>query len=124
MRTPDLLLRLALASWPAVAVAACDNGGFEPIPTDQCTIHRNADYTIDLPAAPSMTLKVESCRLDADACTNVCLAEINKDGKFGTVTSCGVSFFSDSVSVTVAFDENQCFGEGDGGPTPVEGGPK
>ena len=121
-RIRDWLLRLALAALPAIA--ACDDGGFNPVPPDPCNVVKQGDYSFELPASPSMTLKIESCRVDADACKNLCFAAINGNGTFGTVTKCDVVFYPAEVSVSVTYNENNCFGEGDGGPVPAQGGPK
>src|SRR5262245_49583708 len=53
---------------------------------------------VSLPAEPSLQLRIESCRLDVDACTELCAMVMQRSGIGNGPTSCKVEFFDDSVS--------------------------
>jgi len=87
MRIRELLL---------VGLCACTDGVVSPggPPT-----HR--DVTITDPSPP-MQLRIESCRVDVDACQALCVATANSINVFGQVVGCNVSF--DGATTNVGID--------------------
>ena len=87
MRIRELLL---------FGLCACSDGVLYPGGTPQ-----HLDVTISDPAPP-MQLRIESCRVDIDACMDLCNATARANNIFATVIGCNVSF--DASETYVALD--------------------
>jgi hypothetical protein len=86
-RTITIMIALAAACTSQPKVQTC--GGMSG----------HDDYTIATPADPPIQLRVDSCRVDVDACSDLCAlaaqssANVTKASPFGVnVTKCDVSF--------------------------------
>jgi hypothetical protein len=127
-------------------VGGCDLG---PLLTGQdCTESAEQTFDIDTPAPPSMQLKIDSCRVDVDACGALCTRVMEDHGlatniafppgmggipdqgfgqDFVPYTKCAVTFDGGTAHVDVAYDQ---FNGGDNCPvfdqagTGVAGGVK
>jgi hypothetical protein len=90
---------LALAVLPSLA--ACESGG-----GDDCTpTEVSKRLTIETPTDPALELRINSCRVDIDACPQLCelaLERVNI-GTFG-VTRCTVGFADDAVLMDVDYN--------------------
>ncbi len=64
-----------------------------------------------MPADPPLQFRLESCKLDIDACTDLCTMVLERNNISGQVTSCDVSFTGNSCSLKIYY-ENEFFGEG------------
>ena len=72
---------------------------------DQCVDHKSATLTRSDPNAnASLQLKIESCRVDVDACIFLCSQLMGDAQIAGTERSCDVAFGSSQVDVTIAYD--------------------
>lgn len=134
MRVTYLLLAAGL-------VTGCDAGSL--LTGSDCTESVDQTIDVDSPAQPAVQLKIDSCRLDIDACGTLCtrvMADHNLGGgmpftdlpgtgapgfpdtTFVPWTKCVVSFEGGTTHVEVAFNQfnggPNCpqFGEGDGVP--------
>lgn len=45
--------------------------------SSNCTTHTHLNVSVASPAPPPVQLRIESCRLDVDACTDLCTYELN-----------------------------------------------
>lgn len=78
---------------------------------DECDVTRaTKTFVVELPAPPVDALKVDRCRLDAEACTALCLKEFEvSDGTFlADVEECKVVFFDDHVYVAFRYRRAEC----------------
>ena len=89
MRIGELLF-LGLCACSA-ADAVVSSGGASP---------QHHDVTLTDPAPP-MQLRIESCRVDVDACQDLCNAVANANNWVGLVTGCDVSFDGNGTYVSV-----------------------
>ncbi|HUS27515.1 MAG TPA: ferritin-like domain-containing protein [Kofleriaceae bacterium] len=87
-----------LATLPAACV-----GSVEESWQDDCTIHRTKTFEVDLPADPPLDLRVESCRLDADACRAMCNMLMSRAGL--SAGTCAVEFHDQAVKAVSAYTE-------------------
>jgi hypothetical protein len=94
--------------------AGCDTDN-----RDECSSTQvEKRLTVETPADPALQLRVESCRVDVDACPSLCelaLARVNI-GTFG-VNACTVGFAGATVYMDVDYNATnpncEFFGEGD-----------
>jgi hypothetical protein len=56
------------------------------------------------PADPPLQLKIDSCRVDVDACPALCGTAMNREGINQSVTKCDVTFVDDVVTMKVQFE--------------------
>ena len=75
--------------------------------------------TVDTPADPSLQLKVDSCRVDVDACPALCQLAMKRVSIDYNPDSCDVGFAGDTVHMTVRYTAypNDCFFGDDVAPT-------
>lgn len=99
-----------------VVIASLAAGGCTVSPSssaDNCVDHKSVELTRPDPnSSASLQLKINSCRVDVDACILLC-SQLMGDEQLvgGTMTKCDVGFESDQVDVTIAYDVFR-----DGGP--------
>ena len=84
-------LRLVL-----VAVPACS----DPLSLGVGNTTEHHDITLTDPSPP-MQLRVNSCRVDADACPDLCAAVSRANGFGGSVTTCNVTFDSTATYISI-----------------------
>lgn len=74
------------------------------------------ELELPLPAEPSMHLRLESCRLDVDACRVLCRMAMNQGGLRSVaqppITRCDVEFFPDRVTIAATYETIGCNAEG------------
>jgi hypothetical protein len=92
-----VLQSIVLATLPAACMGPFDGG-------DECdtTVVRSFDF--EVPSDPPLDLRVESCRLDADACRALCDLLVQRAGVPGG--SCTVTFEGDAVHAVSSFTEH------------------
>jgi hypothetical protein len=84
-----------------VLLAACTDSSS----SSDCVSHMEMTFDIHTPADPPLQLRVESCRLDIDACPDLCAMEMVRDNVNGQQSGCDVSFQGDTVHVKISYDE-------------------
>ncbi|MDB4957115.1 MAG: hypothetical protein JWO36_4684 [Myxococcales bacterium] len=74
--------------------------------SSDCHLHLTKTLTIDGSAQndPPLQLRIESCRLDVDACMTLCDLSIRRAAIIGTVTHCDVTFEGTAVTMQIAYD--------------------
>ncbi|HSN28729.1 MAG TPA: ferritin-like domain-containing protein [Kofleriaceae bacterium] len=73
--------------------------------SNACAEHHVTTLTRSTPSSKaSLQLEIESCRVDVDACIVLCSQLMSDASLMGTLQTCDVSFESDQVDVTVAYD--------------------
>jgi hypothetical protein len=83
-------------------IAGCtDNSN----PYGDCQNHLESDQSFAMPADPPLQFRIESCKLDVDACTDLCTMVMQRSNLDGQETSCDVSFTSGSVSLKIYYDQ-------------------
>ena len=101
-RLRSVLREVVIASMAAGGCAGNPLGGSGP---DQCVDHKSATLTRSDPNAnASLQLKIESCRVDVDACITLCSQIMNDAQLSGDLKKCDVAFGGGDVNVTVAYD--------------------
>lgn len=70
-------------------IAGCSSSGTSATSVGQglfsnssCTVHTHLTVSVDTPAPPPAQLRIESCRLDVDACMDLCVYELNNLSKY------------------------------------------
>src|SRR5262245_8095635 len=89
---------------------------------EDCSGHSvEKKLTVDLPTDPSLQLKVDSCRVDVDACPALCAMALQRTQIDYTPDTCTVGFAGDEVIMKVVYtaytSECQFVGD-DVAPTP------
>ena len=100
-RLRSVLQQVVLASLP---LAGCDTTGVGPI-GDNCIEHLSRTLVSQDPSphAP-LQLKIESCRVDVDACIRLCDVLMSDAQIDGSMTGCAVTFQDNEVHAAVAYD--------------------
>lgn len=100
-RLRSVLQQVVLASLPLAA--GCDTTGVGPI--GNCVEHASRTLVSQDPSphAP-LQLKIESCRVDVDACIRLCTALMDDSQINGSLTGCAVTFEDNEVHAAVAYD--------------------
>lgn len=99
--------------------AGCANQIGDPgsgLPFD-CSVPMDATLTISTPADPSMELRIQSCRLDVDACPDLCALAMSRNGISSAPETCSVTFESSEVTAKVTYVLAQCMPVEDGSGT-------
>ncbi len=106
-----VLQTIVVAGLPACGVG--DLTGGSGVVEDECYRDIAKSFTVDTPAEPALQLRVESCRLDADACMELCRILMTRAQLPGPST-CDVEFQGDEVHVATGYREstNLCGSEG------------
>src|SRR5262245_58252815 len=107
-----ILHQVVLAGLP-VGAGACLDG---VLPGQQCYEQVDRVIPIQTPADPSLQLKIDSCRVDVDACNELCAMAMQRSGIPGGPTGCKVEFQGSVVAVAVRYEVSH-----DGANCPVEG---
>jgi hypothetical protein len=89
-----ILQQIVIAGLPAVA-AGCGE--------DDCVDTVEHTYTIQTPADPALQFQLDRCRVDVDACNDLCREMLERNNVMHMPASCDVSFKSASVDVSVAY---------------------
>ncbi|HEY5943945.1 MAG TPA: ferritin-like domain-containing protein [Kofleriaceae bacterium] len=71
----------------------------------ECTRTVNKSFTVDTPADPPMQLRIESCRVDVDACMELCSMLMTR-AELPAPNTCAVTFEGDQVHATAAYTES------------------
>jgi hypothetical protein len=104
-----VLQTIVLAGLPACDLGVPDSGG------DECYRSVVKEFVLETPADPPLQLRIESCRVDADACAELCTMVMQRAG-LGTPYSCAVTFQGSEARVTTSYQEvdnpNLCGTEG------------
>ncbi len=69
-----------------------------------CVDHLNKTFNVTTPANPPTQLRIDSCRVDVDACTSLCAIVLQDADIEGTTTKCEVTFIGERVKLEVAYD--------------------
>src|SRR5258708_4656452 len=96
----QILQQIVVAGLP---VAGCDVGAVTGEPHDECTTHVQKTLEVTTPADAPMQLRIDSCRVDVDACPELCSMTMQRDGIHEGHELCLVSFTDDLVEVTVSY---------------------
>ena len=78
---------------------------FPPSKTE-CVTNRTHDTTLTTPADPPTQFRIDRCRVDVDACPDLCEITMEHDMLSGTQTKCSVKFHDNgNVDVEVGFQQ-------------------
>ena len=83
-----------------LALSAC-SGSPPPLPPPcGAAPTQHLDITISQ-ASPPVQLRIDGCRVDSDACPDLCAAVMSVDNIQGTLSSCDVTFDSEHTYVSI-----------------------
>jgi hypothetical protein len=71
---------------------------------DECVRTVSKAFVVDTPADPPLTLRIESCRVDVDACMELCTILMAR-AQLPVPNKCAVSFEGDDVHATASYQE-------------------
>jgi hypothetical protein len=71
---------------------------------DSCSRDVEKTFVVDTPADPPLQLRIESCRVDVDACMQLCNLLMER-AELPVPNSCAVSFQGDDAHATAAYTE-------------------
>lgn len=91
------LQSIVLATLPTACVGNVDS-------TSECTRTVVKDFSFETPSDPPLDLRVESCRLDADACRALCDMVMRRAG-LQSPQDCAVRFQGSTVLATTSYSE-------------------
>lgn len=95
-----VLQQIVLAGLPA----ACSSGNLpSPFGPVDCVKKVEQTITVNHPEPP-MALRVESCRVDVDACAELCSYALAQSGESSAVIDCNVQFVDGNAEVKVSYD--------------------
>jgi hypothetical protein len=99
-------LRRALQSIVIAGLPACGlSGGIvDTLGGDECYRNVSKAFVVDTPADPPLQLRIESCRVDVDACMELCNMLMSR-AELPVPNSCAVSFQGDDVHATAIYTE-------------------
>lgn len=98
MRLHHLRVALLLGLFACSTSGRGDPAGFG----NRCGVASHETITVAEPAEPPMQLRIESCRVDADACMDLCTTALAQHNVFGVAQTCQVTF--DSGHTYIAAD--------------------
>jgi hypothetical protein len=108
-------LRRVLQSIVLAGLPACDLGALDTVDEDECYRSVSKEFVLTPAADPPLRLRIESCRVDADACAELCTMVMSRAG-LGPHSWCSVSFEGEDTHVTTTYREianpNLCGTEG------------
>jgi bacterioferritin (cytochrome b1) len=104
-------LRRVLQSIVLATLPACDLGGIGGDDTaSECRRTVTREFSFEVPSDPPLDLRVESCRVDADACQALCNMLMSRAGL--SAGTCNVQFYGTTVeaasSYTESIDNSNC----------------
>lgn len=94
----QLLQPIAIAALPVIS-----SGCVEAVLDDDCIDTIERTFSVAEPAEPSLQFDIERCRVDVDACSDLCRATMMANNVFDQLTGCKVSFGGE-VTVTVTYE--------------------
>ncbi len=80
--------------------AGCVDGVITP--DEDCSRSFRKELTFERPADPPLELHIEQCRVDVDACNDLCRMAMDREGLPGWLSACKVTFEGDVVHVDLA----------------------
>jgi hypothetical protein len=97
-RVVQAIIVAAVAATALGSLTACE------IDDDPCVEVLRKTVIFDDPPDPSLHLQIESCRLDTDACQQLCRTALDRAQLDGELRECGVDFVSSTrVDVNVGY---------------------
>ena len=110
-----LLQQIVIAGLPVTAAcvgAAPDDPEEVVVPGTECGItHHERSTSLALPAAPPLQLRINSCKLDADACIALCTELMRDWNTGGSLNTCDVTF-EGSVEIALSYSIGEPCGVG------------
>lgn len=107
-RLRRLLQGIVLAGLPVAA--ACDGSPF----SSACVETHHQEFTSNVKTDPPFQLEAESCRVDIDACMQLCVSMLRRAGISSSPDDCDVTFSGDEVTARITYET---YGSGPGCPT-------
>ncbi len=109
-------LRRVLQSIVLAGLPGCGVGVFDGITgSGECYRDVEKTFVVDTPSDPPLQLRIESCRVDADACMDLCVMLMTR-AELPPPNSCAVTFEGDDVHAKTVYaeidDETACGTEG------------
>jgi hypothetical protein len=96
--------QLALVGLTSVLAAGCLLEAVVPSSGSDCVTTVSKTITIATkPADPPMDLRLQNCRIDVDACTDLCALAMQRANIQGAPTKCSATFDDDLVSLGVSY---------------------
>lgn len=95
--------RLVLAGLVSVTATGCLIEAFLPSSGGDCTTQVDKTISLQTPADPPMDLRVESCRVDVDACPALCSLAMSRANIQNAPTACKAEFQGDTVDLKVSY---------------------
>jgi hypothetical protein len=91
---------IAIAMLAAVAGAGCST-----MIGKDCVSTSSNEWDLQEPTTPSLTLKIEDCRIDGGACNALCeMVLADNDVDESNITSCSVRFDGSTIHVSIDYD--------------------
>jgi hypothetical protein len=94
-----VLQSIVIAGLPACGVVDTVTG------QEECYRTISKAFVVDTPADPPLELRIESCRVDVDACMELCNLLMSR-AELPLPNSCAVSFQGDDVHATATYTES------------------
>src|SRR5438045_290151 len=101
-------MRRLLSIFSLAALSACT----DPLSTD-CLVHQTDIAEFTMPSSdPPTQLRLDSCRIDRDACMDLCALVLQRDHVPVPPTGCAVEFAGATVRVLVPYATQRLFNGG------------
>jgi hypothetical protein len=98
-------LRRILQPFAVAGIPVMAAGCVEAVIDDDCVDTVERSYELSTPAPPALQLKIDRCRIDVDACTDLCREAMELNNVPMTApTACKVVFLDSTVHVDVSFE--------------------
>jgi hypothetical protein len=100
MRPLRRVLQQIVLAGLSFSLASCVDG------TDRCKDSGEQTFKLETPADPPIQFRIDSCRIDVDACDALCALTLQRAlvNRGAAVTSCKVELRGDTVFVKVGYD--------------------
>lgn len=100
-------------------------GGDDGADSWDCSEQVSRHLEVVTPADPPLQFRVDSCRLDRDACQSLCELALSRLGFEPYVTACAVTFAAEVTNVDVTYTRysDACSASDDAVPVPASGKP-
>jgi len=109
-----LLQQIVIAGLPVTAacVGSVPDDNVDPPAPNECGItHHEQSTSLTLPAAPPLQLRINSCKLDVDACIALCTELMRDWNTGGTLKTCDV-VFDGTVEIALSYSIGEPCGVG------------
>jgi len=109
-----LLQQVVIAGLPITAgcFGSAPDDVVEPPDPNECGItHHERSTSLTLPATPPLQLRINSCKLDVDACVSLCAELMRAWSTGGTLETCDVAF-DGAVEVALSYSIGEPCGVG------------